>query len=245
MEEKLYTIPVNDAFDQKCECPVCMMRKKLEDDAIAYTLGPSYMEDDVRMETDKNGFCPRHLDVLYHQSNQLGLAIILSTHFAKINSQVEKLSGAAAQPVRTKLFAKKDSAPGNPLTDYLDKLNGSCFICKRVDGTFDRYINTIFYLYRTEEDFRKKFAASNGFCTAHLSLLLREAGSHLHGETLTTFCKTSANIYLENMKRVQGDLEWFVDKFDYRNTNEPWKNSKDAIPRAITKVGSIVYEEDK
>ena len=38
------------------------------------------------------------------------------------------------------------------------------------------------------------------------------------------------------MKRVTDDLEWFIDKFDYRHKDEPWKNSKDALPRAITKT---------
>ena len=53
MAEQLYTIPVNDAFDTDCECPVCAMYMKLENDALDYTLGPSYMEEDVRAMTDK------------------------------------------------------------------------------------------------------------------------------------------------------------------------------------------------
>ena len=47
MKEKLYTIPVNDAFASSCECPICTMYKTLEDNSIEYTMGPSYMEDDV------------------------------------------------------------------------------------------------------------------------------------------------------------------------------------------------------
>ena len=54
--EELYTIPVNDAFDLDTECPVCAMQQALEADAIEFTMGPSYMEDDVRMETDRIGF---------------------------------------------------------------------------------------------------------------------------------------------------------------------------------------------
>ena len=33
MKEKIYTIPVNDAFSSDCECPICSMYKALEDDA--------------------------------------------------------------------------------------------------------------------------------------------------------------------------------------------------------------------
>ena len=45
MAEQIYTIPVNDAFDSGCECPMCQMQKDLERNAIEYTMGPSYMED--------------------------------------------------------------------------------------------------------------------------------------------------------------------------------------------------------
>lgn len=30
MKEKIYTIPVNDAFDKDCECPLCAMYQELE-----------------------------------------------------------------------------------------------------------------------------------------------------------------------------------------------------------------------
>ena len=56
MAEQLYTIPVNDAFHADCECPLCQMQKTLEEHAIEYTMGPSYMEDDNRAMTDKMGF---------------------------------------------------------------------------------------------------------------------------------------------------------------------------------------------
>lgn len=237
MEEKLYTIPVNDAFGVECECPVCAMRKKLEDDAIEYTLGPSYMEDDIRMKTDKMGFCDKHIDDLYHQKNRLGLALILSTHFAKTGKDIEKLSKS---PIRSVPLFKKQTE--NPLTAYVDNLDKSCFICDRINHTFDRYCNTIFYLYRTERDFVSRYEQSKGFCTRHYGMLLKKAPSHLHGDTLDRFVRVTNEIYLENMRRVQGDLEWFIDKFDYRYANEPWKNSKDAIPRAITKTNGLIYE---
>ena len=47
MKEKIYTVPVNDAFAADSECPVCAMFEQLENDAIEYTMGPSYMEDDI------------------------------------------------------------------------------------------------------------------------------------------------------------------------------------------------------
>ena len=49
-------------------------------------------------------------------------------------------------------------------------------------------------------------------------------------------------VYFDNMERVNGDLSWFIDKFDYRYKNEPWKNSKDALPRGIIKIGHTFVE---
>lgn len=80
MKEQLYTIPVNDAFEKDCECPLCFMYNNLEEDAVSFTLGPSYMEDDIRLETDKAGFCMHHIKQLYKHQNRLGVALILHTH---------------------------------------------------------------------------------------------------------------------------------------------------------------------
>lgn len=62
MKEKLYNIPLNDAFKANDECPFCFIERKLEEQTMDFVLGPgaSYMEDDVRAETDKMGFCRTH-----------------------------------------------------------------------------------------------------------------------------------------------------------------------------------------
>ena len=59
MKEQLYTIPLMDAFREKDECPFCFIHRSLEQHAIDFTLGSgaSYMEDDIRFQTDKAGFC--------------------------------------------------------------------------------------------------------------------------------------------------------------------------------------------
>ena len=79
MKEVLYTIPVNDAFDADCECPICAMYNSLEEDAIQFVMGPSYMEDDIRAKTDETGFCDHHIRMMYVNQNRLGLALMLST----------------------------------------------------------------------------------------------------------------------------------------------------------------------
>ncbi len=238
MKEQLYTIPVNDAFAVDCECPVCSMYDSLEKDAIEFTMGPSYMEDDIRMETNKIGFCTHHVKQLYKHQNRLGLALILHTHMQRTNRDLEDLL-SSDKPVKKGLFAKK-TENASPVTEYIENLNQSCYICNRIDRIFARYLATIYHCYEHDEEFRRKFAASKGFCTKHFGMLYEGAPSSLSGKRLPEFIKTLNEVYLTNMKRVTDDLEWFTDKFDYRNEDKPWKNSKDALPRSMNKTNSVL-----
>ncbi len=237
MKEKLYTIPVNEAFEADCECPVCMMRKKLETDAIEFTMGPSYMEDDIREATSRLGFCEKHLGQLYENQNRLGLALIIKTHMDKIVRDVEKYS-ANSKVAAPSFFKKKEEA--SEVVSYINELEDSCFVCNKIEGTFERYIATIFHLYHNDEAFRNKFNASKGFCTSHYKILYQQAAKYLSGNEQSKFLKELNGLYLDNMKRVRDDLEWFINKFDYRYANEPWKNAKDALTRSMQKTNSIV-----
>ena len=238
MKEQLYTIPVNDAFAVDCECPVCSMYDSLERDAIEFTMGPSYMEDDIRMETNKIGFCSHHVKQLYKHQNRLGLALILHTHMQRTNRDLEELL-ASDKPVKKGLFSKK-TENASPVTEYIKTLNHYCYICNRIDRIFSRYLATIYHCYEHDEEFRQKFASSKGFCTKHFGMLYDGAPSALSGKRLPEFIQTLNQVYLANMKRVTDDLEWFTDKFDYRNEDKPWKNSKDALPRSMNKTNSIL-----
>lgn len=241
MKEKLYTIPVNEAFDADTECPLCQIWNTLEKDAVDYTMGNSYMEDFVRAETDKLGFCSHHLPLLYANQNRLGLSLILKTHMDKTILDLEKLVKSNKKISSPSLFKKKN-VDSSPIKEYVDKLNSSCFVCNRMEGFFDRYIITIFYMYQHDEGFREKFKKGKGFCTPHYALLYESAPKHLHSMA-SAFLEELNTLYLENMKRVRDDLEWFTDKFDYRYANEPWKNSKDALIRTMLKTNSIVKDE--
>ena len=41
----------------------------------------------------------------------------------------------------------------------------------------------------------------------------------------------------ENLERLQKEVEWFVEKNDYRNHDKPWGNSADSIQRGMQKCG--------
>ena len=242
MKEQLYTIPVNDAFQSDCECPLCKMKKDLEHSAIEYTLGPSYMEDDNRAMTDEAGFCEKHIQDLYLEKNRLGLALILSTHMAKVTKDLKKLS-AGNTPTGKSLFKKQSVSTG--VGAYVDQLSHNCFICNRVNNTFNRYIDTILHLYKKDSEFPAKFKNCKGFCTYHYAMLFDCANNTLSKDTLDQFLTDLQDVYFSNMERMQEDIEWFINKFDYRYQNEPWKHSKDALPRAVLKTHSAITPDMK
>lgn len=239
MKEKLYTIPVNDAFAVDCECPLCTMKRTLETDSIEYTLGPSYMEDDIREVTDKKGFCKKHIGLLYKNQNRLGLALMLKTHLDKTINDATKATNDAFK-VKSSLFKK--TVEESPVADYFSALNSSCFICDRINNVFERYIITVLHLYKTDSEFRATFKNCKGFCNEHFEALHSKALTELPKDILDEFLKDLNTLYIENLKRVRDDLDWFICKFDYRYANEPWKNSKDSLVRAILKTNSEFIE---
>lgn len=238
MKEQIYTIPVNDAFRTECECPICAMKAVLEKNSVEYAMGPSYMEDDIRMETDRMGFCQRHMQLISEENNKLGLALVVKTHMDKVIKDIEKLS--KKRELSKGIFRKTVT---NPVADYLRELENSCFICRRIENSFKRYITTVFYLWKNDEDFRRTYEHSKGLCNEHYRILIEEAPGQLTGKQTEEFLEVTDRLYLQNMMRVRDDVEWFINKFDYRYQDEPWKNAKDSLPRALTKLNGIVPEE--
>ena len=109
MDEQLYAIPVNDAFNADCECPVCLMYRSLEKAAVEFALGPSYMEDDVRMETNRVGFCAEHVKLMYEQpsayfaplAEEYGVDYVLISTWERSNYNVDSAYFESMQKVWT------------------------------------------------------------------------------------------------------------------------------------------------
>ena len=75
------------------------------------------------------------------------------------------------QEAKQVLFERVQEKIAGEIASYIKEIEGSCFVCNRINKTFERYIATIFYLYKTEEDFRNTFRSSKGFCTKHYGML--------------------------------------------------------------------------
>lgn len=233
-KEKLYTIPLNDAVNADDECALCNVVRALERDAIDFVVGPgaSYMQDDIRSDTDKTGFCRHHFQMMFEYGNSLGNALILSTHTLRTIDELRKQM-KAYRPGKSGLFGKSDESN---VEKYLSDFSKSCYVCNYYSDTYKRYIDTFFYLYESDDAFRDKIINGKGFCLNHMNDLVKGAYTHLKKDKADEFCKILFDIEEKNLNRIQEDISWFVEKFDYRNKDADWKNSKDAIPRTIQKL---------
>ena len=240
MAEQLFTIPVNEAFEGDSECPFCEMYHSIENSAIEFTLGPSYMEDDNREVTDKLGFCPTHIRRLYSEKNRLGLALMMNTHMNKL---LKDLHAAADQgPGERGGFLSKKTGEA-PVVKLIHTVESTCFVCGRITPVFDRYVDTFFYLWKREPEFREKVAGCKGFCLSHYGRLYEEGTKRLGKSDLDQLLDVLNKVFFENLERVNADTSWFIDKFDHRNADKPWNNSRDALPRAIIKVNSEIVDQ--
>ena len=244
MKYTLDTIPVLDAYKTGCECPLCQLRIACEDSYVDSMLGAAYMEPDCRVRTNEVGFCTRHFQLMYDRRNRLGLALMTHTHMQEVISSVESIL-KADEPARGGLLASLRGGrdEGGTPQKIRARMSG-CVICEQMEGAVNRYAYTIAQLYGTNSEFKAMFDGSKGFCLPHLALVLEMAEKTLSGEALRAFKAAVSAVERPNLKRIEGELEWFTLKFDYRNTDKPWGNSRDAVERAINKLMGACVGED-
>ena len=245
MKEQLHTIPVNEAFDAGDECPFCHLERKAEQSTLRYVAGPgaSYMEPDVRAETDKTGFCREHTKKLYDYGNALGAALMLQTHFACLLDAYDEEVKHFTPPGKKNLFGKRKPGEGQTFGRYLVESTEKCFICDRIDYHMDRYFHTFFMLLK-ELEFREKVLSGKGFCLRHFGEMLDATEKYLPNTSHDWFYEEVFKLEKENLLRVKEDLDWLIAKYDYRNASADWKNSRDALQRTMQKLEGI-YPADK
>lgn len=229
-----FTIPVNEAFeasaaDPTCGCPLCALARKLENDELELILGASMMEPDIRIRTNRQGFCRTHYDLMFTRKNRLGMALTLESHLAELERDIRDGGLGGGQ--------------GNRPVRRIGELEETCYICNRVRGNFEKMADTVVYLWDTDEDFPAKLRAQPYFCLPHYRLLLQYGQKRLGKKKNPEFAAACAKVVGDYMTELRKDVSWFCKKFDYRFQDEPWNNSKDAVERAIRFLRSDIHNK--
>lgn len=234
MKEKLYTIELTDAVKAEDECMFCWLERKLEQENLEFVLGSSYMENDIREQTSRKGFCRHHTKMMFDYGNTLGNAWILKSRMEYVNREFAKQIGETGKESRAKggfsgLFKKRETARAEGAAH-------SCYICDRMQVIYDRMLDTFVYMLRNDPAFCDQLMASKGFCMHHFADVQRVCGETLKQDELAEWMPKLKELMTRNLDRIQEDIDWLIEKFDYRNQDADWKNSRDAVQRTMQKL---------
>lgn len=128
------------------------------------------------------------------------------------------------------------NASSNSIVDWINKRESTCFICDSVNKTFNAYMKTFFTMYEKAPELKEKLKNTKGFCLDHLKVVLEGADTYLKGDKRKEFYDIVLPLMHDNMNRIYEDVAWFIEKYDYKNKDADWKNSKDAIQRGMQKL---------
>ncbi|MCL2056351.1 MAG: DUF6062 family protein [Oscillospiraceae bacterium] len=219
MKDSIYTIPISEVFEPKRGCPLCALYDALEARWVDYITGAAMMEPDVRIQTNRHGFCRRHFDMMLQQRNRLSVALMLQTRLAWADESFDA-------PVKSAGIFGKNTA---------GQEDGPCFICQKIDGEFRRIGSNIAAVWAREEDFRELYAQQEYLCYPHARMLIGAGGRTLRGEKLAGFIKATGDVSRKRLRDIKADIDAFCNLFDYRSAGLSGADEKVAqsIERAI------------
>jgi hypothetical protein len=247
MKYQLETIPIWEAYEDKGECPLCFLHTKLTKNYTGFFLGGSVMEPNIRGRVNEVGFCGEHFSLLFAAGNKQALALMAHTRLLTLGGTLRARTKKLLQSeldTKSRAFLPKKREESKAVEGFVHSIGSEsrgCAFCETLDHTLERYVFTIVYLWKKDEEFRKTVAASKGFCVPHFGRVIRMAESVLSRTHRNRFLTGLLALEEANLARVEEEILWYTQKFDYRNSDKPWKNSEDALQRTIQKLtGRVV-----
>lgn len=227
MKEAIYTIPISEVFEPKDGCPLCRLRDILEQRCLEYIMGAAMMEPDIRVETNRLGFCKDHYFMMLKRKNRLSIALMLQSHLDGLLKDVESASGA--KPAKRSLFSK-------PAEHKQGKfLHETCYVCDKIEEAVSGMVKNLCKMYQNEPEFKKLYQEQSGLCYPHYQRLMADGQKYLSSKEYPAFAKDTAELTRRYLQGLKEDVDHFCTMFDYRNAgpNADWGNSRDAIERSI------------
>ena len=228
MRDDICTIPVSEVFEVNDGCPICRMRDIVEKRIVDYILGDAMMEPDVRIETNKVGFCEFHFDKMMSQRGRLQLSLMLQSHIDEINKGI---------------FEKKLFNPSSKKGEKAANISDSCFICNKIEFGISRMIDTIYRCYETQMDFRDMFNSQPAFCLPHYERLILGAGKSALKKYNSDFVKNLNRITGEYSRELHQKISKYITMYDYRasQSEENFDDCKDAVEKTVAFLNGRYY----
>jgi len=234
MRDSIYTIPISEVFEPKCGCPICRMRDTLEQRCVEYIMGAAMMEPDIRIETNRMGFCADHFDMMLHCKNRLSLALMLESH-------LKSLREGGYADILKKASAKPKKRIG------MTTVNDTCFVCDQISTVMKTMLSTVVLQWRRDPDFKKLFAEQEFICLPHAEMLLTAGNDGLPKKERPVFTEQVIALLDKHIEEVGNDVSHFCKMFDYRyaKAGADWGNSRDSIERAILLLSTRDFREEE
>jgi len=227
MRDDICTIPVSEVFEVNDGCPLCRMRDTVEERIINYIMGDAMMEPDVRIETNRVGFCEHHYNEMLSHRGRLQLALMLQTHVDEINNNVFKKSIFTSSGKRGEKAAK---------------ISDTCFICNKMEFGISRMIDTIYRCYENERDFRELFNSQEMFCLPHSERLINGIDKRNMKRYGGEFANNLTRITGEYSKRLYESISEYCTMYDYRaKKEEASAECKDSVERTVAFLNGRYY----
>lgn len=220
MTEKNYTIPINEEFEKFEGCPVCGLHKTLEQRSLDYIMGAAMMEPNVRISTNKTGFCADHYSDMLAMNNRLSLALILETHLKEIDTLTSPDSKAGKKEIKESLNA-------------LQHIAENCFVCDRISYTMGKYCENIVHLWKKEPTFRERFNRQPEVCFNHTAMLLKYADKELNTKLYGQFAAELFALTRKTLTVVSDEIARYCKSYDYRFSGDDLGEAKYAAEHAI------------
>ena len=216
MAEQLYTIPINEAFEEYAGCPMCRLRQKLERQILDYIMGAAMMEPDIRIVTNQLGFCRSHFHRMLGMGNRLSLALMLESHLQYLRENLPAPDGR--KPGRLGKLKKYDGeSPGPELTARAN----SCYVCQRVADFEQKYVSNVVYIYKKDPSFPDKLRKQPYFCLEHAGALLEAAKNELSEERYLTLSRDLLTKTRDHLSQLKQNVTAFCRSFDHENAGKP------------------------
>ncbi len=218
MKESIYTIPLTDIFSKEGQngCPVCRMREMLENRCIEYIMGAAMMEPDIRMETNKYGFCAQHLEQMMHQKNRLSLALMLETHFDELMAQ--HMPPAAKK--------KGEESPAH-----------TCFVCREIDRVSEKFLQNAARTAVSDPAFSALVCDQEYYCFSHYDLFCQIISDTLSKKQAKPLIEALTRRTKEHLQTLRDDVHDFTRMFDYRSKGQ---GENEQIKQAVAKAVSYL-----
>ena len=236
LKARLDTYSLWEATKAGGECPLCALRRKTERQLIDRSLGGSVMSPDDRQRVNAAGYCPDHHRQLFEQKNRLGHALVTLSRLQTLLPQVETAlreaeSGKKASGPRLFGRGNASDAPGKAL----QPLSTGCVLCQELEDHSLWQAETFLYLWEKDPEFKAAFIASKGLCLPDTARVM-DLAEKLPADKRQALLAALRQGFTESLTRLEQELSWYTQKFDYRNQDAPWGESKDALERTVNKL---------